>query len=140
MTRAAVLLAVLAAVALAAAWWRARDGRVQVAPPRRDAGSLAGLVPDDASVLLLELTAPHCAPCATTRRILDEVAAGRPDVAVVAVDVADAADLVTAHRILRAPTTLVVARDGAVLARVSGVPRTGDLEALLDALPAAVAA
>jgi thiol-disulfide isomerase/thioredoxin len=144
--RVLVLLAVLALTGLAAAWWRARDGRVigfgagagggaradgSTAPPT--AADLAAAVRPATRLALVQFTAPDCHPCTTTRALLDEVAADRADLSVHALDVAEALDLARAHRVLRAPTTLLVTDDGHLLGRVSGVPRADELRALLDA-------
>ncbi len=135
MERVVVLLAIVALVAAVATVRRARDGRVRALPT--DAGpaavtDLAALADPGAAITLVEFTAPTCSTCAAARAVLEEVASGR-DVAVVDVDVADALDVARAHRVMRAPTTLVVAADGALLGRVAGIPRRDELAALLDA-------
>jgi len=132
MTNALVILAVVTAVALFSAWWKRRDGRVrsvsdQFTPDEIQAVGAAPGVP-----LLLEFTAPNCAPCRATRQVLDDVSALWPDVAVVAIDVADAMTVVKAHHVLRAPTTFVLAADGTVRGRISGVPDPGELADLLE--------
>lgn len=142
MDRLLVLLIVLAATAFVAAWWRARDGRV-IGVPRaeegsrwdvlpREAADIAAVVPGETALVLVEFTAPDCVPCAQTKAVLDRAAAGREEVSVVALDVADALDLARAHRILRAPTTLLISAEGHLLGRVAGVPRADELSALLD--------
>ncbi|MGH8906342.1 MAG: thioredoxin family protein [Egibacteraceae bacterium] len=133
MSRLAVLLAVLAVVALAAVWRRSREGRLQstASPPI----SLRALGVPPGVAALVEFTAPHCAPCTAARRILDQVAA-RHSVAVVPVDVSSALDLARAHHVLRTPTTFVVAADGSVHGRVSGVPDPADLARLLASMDA----
>ncbi len=84
------------------------------------------------AVALVELTAPGCVSCAAARRVLDAVAADRADVAVVAVDVAADPALARDFRVLRAPTTLVVAPDGALRARLAGVPAPAAVARALD--------
>lgn len=152
MERALVLLAVVALTAAVTAWWRARDGRVRVlapAPTPRAADGPTedhpwdGLPAEAADVVaaigletpfaLVEFTAPDCAPCAAAKLVLDEAVAARPAVTVAQLDVAEALDLARAHRVMRAPTTLLVSADGHLLGRVSGVPRRDELEDLLDA-------
>jgi thiol-disulfide isomerase/thioredoxin len=135
MARLLVLLAVLAAAALIAAWWRSRDGQLRPAGNRLTRNELAGLGVPPGVTALVEFTASHCAPCAAASRILEEVAA-RHGVAVVAVDVSGALDLARAHHVFRAPTTFVVTADGLVRGRVSGVPDPADLARLLDSLEA----
>jgi thiol-disulfide isomerase/thioredoxin len=144
--RVLILLAVLAATVAFSAWWKARDGRVigarATVTPSAPGSRWAGLPVEAADVVahikpsttlaLVEFTAPDCVPCVKTGLLLDEVAADRDDLSVHSVDVGDALDLVGAHRIMRAPTTLLVTEDGHLLGRVSGLPRRDELIALLD--------
>ncbi len=144
MERLIVLAAVLLVTGLFSAWWRARDGRVFPAtltgsdPGSRwvgipiEAGDVVRRIAPTAELTLVEFTAPDCVPCLRTRTLLDEVAAERDDLDVVSLDVAEAAELVRAHRIMRAPTTLLVTREGHLLGRVSGLPRPEELRALVD--------
>ena len=133
MTSWLALAAVLALTAATALVLRARDGRVRAGAGVLSRAQLAAVGAPAGAELLLELTAPGCAPCVAARRVLDEVAAGRTDVAVRAVDVGDAVDVARAAGVLRAPTTLVVAPDGRVRARIGGVPSAADVRALLPA-------
>lgn len=135
MSRLSVLLAVLVAVALAAAWWRAREGRLRSTGGRFTPDQLAGLGVPPGVAAFIQFTAPHCVPCVAARRVLDDVAA-RHSVAVVPVDVGGALDLARAHHVLRTPTTFVVAADGSVPGRVSGVPDPADLARLLTSMDA----
>ncbi len=131
MTSVAALVTVVAVVGVFSLWYRARQGRVRTgARVALGADRLAELGATPGRQLLLELTAPGCAPCVAAKRVLDEVARGAP-VDVLTVDVADAQDIARANRVLQAPTTLVVGPDGIVNARISGVPDAGELRALL---------
>lgn len=140
MERLIALAVVLLVTAAFAAWWRARDGRVTAVPSagpaeqadRAAAADVVAAINPATPLVLVEFTAPNCVPCATTKQILDGIAADRDEVSVASVDVADALDLARAHNILRAPTTLLVSAEGHLLGRVSGIPRDGELEALLD--------
>lgn len=137
MDRIAVLLVVLLLTGVVAAWWRARDGRVTAAAPRAGGGTptaadVAAAVAPTTPLVLVEFTAPDCASCARTKVLLDAAAATRDDLSVVAIDVADGVGLARAHGIMRAPTTLLLSADGHLLGRVAGVPRPGQLAALLD--------
>lgn len=132
MSRVALLLAVLAAAGLLSLWWRAREGRVRSGGATLGRERLAELGATPGRLVLLELTAPGCAPCLAARRVLDDVAA-EAKVDVLAVDVGEAQDIARANRVLQAPTTLLVAPDGTVSARISGVPDRGALLALLGA-------
>ncbi|WP_370328319.1 thioredoxin family protein [Euzebya sp.] len=130
MDRLLVLVAVVALATVLAAARTAWDGRVRPtratassgARPPGEAADVVAVVQPTTPLVLVELTAPSCAACATARAVLDEVATEHADVSVVALDVADAVDLARRHRVLRAPTTLVVGADGTLWGRVSGVP------------------
>lgn len=135
MTDLAVLALVLLATAAFAWWWRARDGAVRDGRPgeRLTAHERAVLGAPDDAVLLLEFTAPGCRPCVAAKGVLDGVAAARDDVAVAIADVGTHLDLARTHGVLRAPTTLVVDRDGLVRHRILGVPAAESLAAAVDA-------
>ena len=150
-------MACLAALAVATATglaWRARNGKMR--PPRAAAPSPAGggaagsggLSEDGSRVTtaqlgrplgeratLLQFSSAFCAPCRATRRVLAEVADLTPGVAHVEVDAESRLDLVRALGVLRTPTVLVLAADGAIVRRASGQPRKADvIGALGDAI------
>lgn len=133
MSEALVLAGVVAATATVACWWRTRDGRVRAVQDRFSPDDLAAIGAPAGRLVLVEFTAPSCAPCTAARRVLDEVAVGRADVAVRVVDVGEHLLLARAHGVLRTPTTFAVSADGAVLGRIAGVPGAADVAALLDA-------
>ena len=126
------LVLVVAAAALFSVWWKRRDGRVRHVEDRFSPEEVAVLGAPPGAAVLLEFTAPNCAPCRATMRVLEDVSALWPEVALVTVDVGDALDVVKAHHVLRAPTTFVLAPDGAVRGRISGVPDPGEVAALLE--------
>lgn len=132
MTELLILAGVIAATAALSLWWRVRDGQVRAVDDRFSAAELAALDAPARHRLLVEFTAPSCAPCAAARRVLDEVAADHADVAVRTLDVGERADLARRHKVLRAPTTFVVAADGTVRGRVAGVPDRTAVARLLD--------
>lgn len=132
MTEVLILAGVVAATVAFSLWWRAREGRVRVVTDLFSAPELAILDAPAGHRLLVEFTAPSCAPCAATRRVLEKVAAEHTDVVVRTVDVGEQVDLARHHKVLRAPTTFVVAAGGTVLGRVAGVPDAADVAALLD--------
>jgi hypothetical protein len=109
------LLAVLATAVLLAWWYRRAQVRVTAT-----AGTAAALV---------VYTVPGCTQCGPARRVADEVAAARN----LPVHVIDLAETPVAG-ILRAPTTLVHAHDGAELARFGGIPDPRTVAATLDRL------
>lgn len=133
MTQVLILAGVVAATAAFSLWWRVRDGRVRTVVDRFSAADLARVDAPPGHRLLVEFTAPSCAPCVAARRILDEAAAAHTDVAVRAVDIGEHLDLARRHHVLRAPTTFLLEPDGVVIGRIAGVPDRTDLIALLDA-------
>ncbi|HWH32052.1 MAG TPA: thioredoxin family protein [Egibacteraceae bacterium] len=132
MAEALPLLLVVAAAALFSVWWKRRDGRIRDVEDRFTAEEVAAVGAPAGTAVLLEFTAPNCAPCRATKQVLEDVSALWPEVALVTIDVADALSVVKAHHVLRAPTTFVLAPDGAVRGRISGVPDPGELADLLD--------
>jgi thiol-disulfide isomerase/thioredoxin len=133
MTRAAVLLAVIAVTLAAAALWRARNGRLR--PARRRAPSvatpLALLGHEPGPPTLVQFTGPDCAQCDLAADVLEDVAGQVGGVRVLTVDAADRLDVATALGVRRVPTVLVLDRTGTETARAGGVPRPDEL---LDAL------
>jgi thiol-disulfide isomerase/thioredoxin len=131
MTSVLILGSVLAATAVLAVVLRAGHGRVRMVGDRFTPGELERLGVSPGGWVLLEVTAPGCTTCAAARRVLDAVAAAEPGVTVAVADVAQHPDVARAHRVLRAPTTFVVAPDGSVRARIAGVPVDGEIRDLL---------
>jgi thiol-disulfide isomerase/thioredoxin len=135
-----VVLAVLTFGSLLGWWWRRRDGRLRAVVPSRGEGvpvaaaALAGLGVPAGVVTLVQFSAPVCAPCRATRRVLEEVRAGMDGVHLVEVDVAERLDLARALDVWRTPTVLMVDADGRVVRRASGVPDRDDLVAALSPL------
>jgi thiol-disulfide isomerase/thioredoxin len=129
-----ILAAVLAAVAVVAAWWRRRDGRLRTSDDRLTRAELAALGAPAGTPVLLQFTAPGCRPCAASWRVLEAVSADRGGVVLHAIDVGSAPQVARDHRVLRAPTVLVVGADGRVHARTSGVPDLRELAATVDDL------
>ncbi len=125
------LAVVLALTGLVALWWRARWGRVR--PVTGEVFVRSELDAPTGIPLLVEFTAPGCAPCAQAREVLEAVAADRRDVAVLSADVTAHLALARRHRVLRAPTILVVDAQDRVRHRISGVPRASEVADLLAA-------
>jgi len=71
---------------------------------------------------LLQFSSAFCAPCRTTRRVLEDVARIVPGVRHVEVDAEQHLDLVRRLGVLRTPTTLVLDRDGREVSRAAGAP------------------
>ena len=132
MTRAAVLLAVVAATLALAAWWRASNGRVRRPGASAGPAPLALLGHEPGPPTLVQFTGPDCAQCEVAAGVLEDVAGHLGGVRVLTVDAAERLEVAEALGVWRVPTVLVVDRSGAETARAGGVPRRGELLAALQ--------
>lgn len=132
-----VVLVVVLAAATAYGWWRRRrDGRfrpVEASDPT-PAKPLAALGVLPGVVTLVQFSAPVCAPCRATRRVLEEVRSGVDEVSLVEVDVEEHLDLARDLDVWRTPTVLVVDAAGRIVRRASGVPTKDDIIAAVTPL------
>lgn len=132
-----LLVAVLIVAVLAAGWlWRRRDGAVQTVEDGRLGGNhldAVGLDLSDGAAGALLLGSPTCSPCTQVKRVLSDLEVERQDFRWVYADAADHLGLADEHRVMRVPTLFLVAADGRILARTSGVPGHDDLRRVLDA-------
>jgi thiol-disulfide isomerase/thioredoxin len=84
-------------------------------------------------IRVVHYTAPWCAPCKAVARALAELAPAYPQVEFAEVDI----DAEPTADVLALPT-VVVLRDGEIVARIEGARRRRDYErALAEVLPAA---
>lgn len=128
-------VAVMAVTAGFGLLWRARQGRVRITPgmklPRLPE-QLLRQVDAEAAVTLLQLTTPICARCPQARALLGELATAMPGVQHTELDLAQVPELANLLGVRSTPTTLVVARSGHELFRVTGVPRREELLRALE--------
>lgn len=108
--RLLVVAAIIAVSALAGRWWRARQGRVV---HRRHFG-------DDGAIRALLFTTPQCRTCPQMRANLTAVAAAHGDFHFTEVDASTDLDAARRHRVLRAPTVVLLGSDGTEVARAAG--------------------
>ncbi|TFD88263.1 TlpA family protein disulfide reductase [Cryobacterium serini] len=130
-----LLFALLAATTVLGLVWRARQGRV--APVSGDVitpAEVAATVAFGPAATLLQFSTELCARCPGTRRLLGAVAAQRPGVVHVEVDLTHRPDLANRYAVLQTPTTLILDESGRVRARVGGAPTRADIGATLDAI------
>jgi thiol-disulfide isomerase/thioredoxin len=135
-TGAIVLVAALVAVALAAVWLRARDGRVREAaaePSTPEVFRRLGVEPAGADLTVVQFSTAFCGPCRATKARLEQLRATRPGLAVVHVDAESHLDEVRELDVRRTPTLFYLGRDGGLIGRSSGAPRPQELTALVDA-------
>ncbi|SDN81508.1 Thioredoxin [Cryobacterium flavum] len=130
-----LLLALLAATTVLGLVWRARQGRVaRVAGDVITPADVAATAPFGPAATLLQFSTEMCARCPGTRRLLGDVAAERPGVVHVDVDLTHRADLANRYSILQTPTTLILDATGRVRARVGGAPNRAAINSTLDAI------
>ena len=126
------LLVVVAVIAAGTVWYRRTTGVARAGTAAFPAEMLRriGAPPREPSLLLF--TSPGCASCATAKRVLDE-ASSRLGVPVIVADVTEHPDIATSQHVYRAPTIFVVDDRGRALSRITGVPRSGEIDSVLAA-------
>lgn len=82
-------------------------------------------------VTLVQFSSAFCAPCRATRQLLGVIAETTPGAAHVEVDAEQHLQLVRELGVIRTPTTLVIDREGAEVARAAGVPQREQVLAAL---------
>lgn len=133
------LLVVVVLIGVASLMLRRRTGVTLVSGERFTTAELAAVGLRDLRGGFVVFTAPGCSACGPARAVVEDVAA-RHGLGVVIADAQEHHALVRDHRVLRAPTTFLVGRDGDVVGRISGVPRDAELEDLLTTRAAVDAA
>ncbi len=143
MTAGLIALAAALAVAVAAGFaWQRANGRLRsvgthgVRTRGREplmTGAELG-EPLGQRATLVQFSTAFCAPCRSTRRILDEVARMTDGVAHVEIDAESHLDLVRRLDIRRTPTVLVLGPDGRIAKRATGQPRKADVIAAVGSL------
>lgn len=83
---------------------------------------------------LVQFSSAFCAPCRSTRLVLDEVSAMIPGVAHIEIDAEAHLDLVRRLDVRRTPTVFVLDGEGVVRVRAAGAPRKADVIAALGTL------
>lgn len=132
------MLAVVLVLCAVAAWWlRTRDGAVRVPTDGTAAVVEVGVLralgvrPEAAALTVVQFSTATCAPCRTTRALLDRLTADHRDLAVVHVDAEEHLAAVRDLDVRRTPTLFYVDSGGALLGRSSGAPRPEALAELV---------
>ncbi len=86
------------------------------------------------SATLVQFSSAFCAPCRTTRVVLDEVSAMVTGVHHIEIDAEAHLALVRRLDIRRTPTVLILDSTGAIRVRAAGAPRKADVIAALGTL------
>ncbi|MCV7200306.1 thioredoxin family protein [Mycobacterium angelicum] len=105
----------------------------------RKSGSAAqpdtsGLGLSDTGPTVLHFSAQWCGPCATVRRVVDQVCADLPGVAHVELDIDANPAAAKRLQVLSLPTTFIFDADGHQRYRTAGVPKAADLRTALLSL------
>ena len=134
-TVAIVLAGLVLAATLLGVLHRATQGRARAVTCTRTV-SIEGVALGPRATLL-QFSTEVCAPCKSTARVLDDLAARTEDVAHIDLDVTHRPDLASRFRVLQTPTTLILDADGTVRARIGGAVRRDVVVAELDKVLAA---
>jgi thiol-disulfide isomerase/thioredoxin len=128
LVRALLVVAVVAVALVLGLWWRSRQGVVRTTAP--DAVAPGSSAADDVwrergvelagTATFVQFSTDHCSPCRATSRVLGALVAQRDDVSHREMDIDQNLDLVRRFSVLRAPTVLVLDRDGREVARMTG--------------------
>ena len=140
MTPLAVIATLVGIVALATALglvWKAQNGRVRTSRGDETISGLDVAADLGATATLLQFSSEVCAPCVSTHRVLDGVAAETAGVAHVDLDIVKHPELVARFNILQTPTTLVLDNRGVVRARIGGAARPESVREELARIAAA---
>ncbi|OJZ74452.1 thiol reductase thioredoxin [Mycobacterium paraffinicum] len=127
------LLAALAVATAAGAMVNRRSGVLrETSPDSQPDTSDLGLAQTGPTVV--HFSAAWCGPCASVRRVVDQVCAALPDVSHVEIDIDANPAAAKRLSVLSLPTTLIFDADGRQRYRSAGVPKVGDLRAVLQPL------
>lgn len=132
---AIALVSLVLAATLLGVLHRATQGRARTVSDTRIV-SIAGVALGERATLL-QFSTEVCAPCKSTARVLDDLAARTADVTHVDLDVTHRPELASRYRVLQTPTTLILDADGAVRARIGGAVRRDVVVAELQRVLAA---
>jgi thiol-disulfide isomerase/thioredoxin len=88
----------------------------------------------DTGPTVVHFSADWCGPCASVRRVVDQVCADLPDVAHVELDIDANPAAAKRLSVLSLPTTFIFDADGQQRYRSAGVPKVADLQSALRPL------
>jgi thiol-disulfide isomerase/thioredoxin len=99
--------------------------------PQQDTSNL-GL--SETGPTVVHFSAVWCGPCASVRRVVDQVCTDLPDVAHLEIDIDTNPAAAKQLSVLSLPTTFVFDSDGRQRYRSAGVPKSSDLRKVLQPL------
>lgn len=128
----AIIVTLLAAGAVGVVWNRRSGVLRETGPtPDRDTSDL-GLSQTGPTVV--HFSADWCGPCASVRRVVDQVCADLPDVAHVEIDLDANPGAAKRFSVLSLPTMFIFDAEGRQRYRTAGVPKAADLRSALEPL------
>lgn len=80
--------------------------------------------------VLADFWAPWCTPCRMVGPLVEEIAEEREDIKVVKINIDEEPELANAYKITSIPTLMVI-KDGEVVARTSGAMPKAEIKAML---------
>lgn len=83
---------------------------------------------------VVHFSADWCGPCASVRRVVDQVCTALPDVSHVEIDIDAHPAAAKRLSVLSLPTTFIFDADGQQRYRSAGVPKAADLQKALEPL------
>ena len=92
-----------------------------------------GVHPGRADLTVVQFSTAFCGPCRATRARLRRLQVTRPGLVHVEVDAESHLDAVRELDVRRTPTLFYLDREGTLLGRSSGAPRSDELTALVEA-------
>ncbi|OBH96602.1 thioredoxin family protein [Mycobacterium sp. E2733] len=127
------LIAALGAATAAGAMINRRSGvlRETSLGPTQDGADL-GL--SEAGPTVVHFTAAWCGPCASVRRVVQQVCSDLPDVTHLEIDIDTNPAAAKQLSVLSLPTTFIFDADGRQRYRSAGVPKAADLRQALQPL------
>ncbi|HEY3994446.1 MAG TPA: thioredoxin family protein [Mycobacterium sp.] len=130
---ATAIIAALATAAAIGAVLNRRSGVFREADgePPQDTSDL-GL--SETGPTVVHFSADWCGPCASVRRVVDQVCAALPDVSHVEIDIDAHPAAAKRLGVLSLPTTFIFDADGRQRYRSTGVPKATDLRTVLQPL------
>jgi len=129
-----VVVGLIAVTTVVGLVWKARTGRVTLAPDDAETVTPTDVgtdAPFGEKATLLQFSTEFCAYCPATRRVLGGLADRNDGVEHVDVDLTRSPELAQRFNVLQTPTTLLLDGSGAVRGRIGGAPKPAELEASL---------
>lgn len=129
------IAAALVAACLIGCVLNKRSGVLRETKPSSGAGQdHADLGLSETGPTVLHFSAEWCGPCASVRRVVDQVCAELPDVAHVELDIDAHPAAAKRLSVLSLPTTFIFDAQGQQRYRTAGVPKATDLQSALQPL------